>query len=165
MFRKLTLAAALLAAAPALAAPIITANVSHNCCPQCDRAIVRTGTKLTWVSEFKTDRQALSVTMKPQPTGRIDLIEAVSAFRQGGFPLQGLKVEGARSLEFNAGHLCCNGCAGPLREALSSVKGLTGVRVAPNQPVRANIQGTLDVSALLKTLDEAGYSATTLVVQ
>jgi copper chaperone CopZ len=166
MIRTLTLAAAaLLVGAPAFAGPIVTAKVSHNCCGQCDRAITATGAKIAWVGELKSDKPNLAVNLKPSATGKVDVMQAVTAFKASGFPLQGIKVEGAKSLEINAGHLCCEGCAGPLREALGKLKGLSGVQVTPNQPVKATINGTLDASEIIKTLDEAGFSAITFVVQ
>jgi hypothetical protein len=163
--RLLTAFAALALAAPGLAAPSVTANVSHNCCPQCDRAIVRIGTKVAWVGEFKTDRSNLSVSAKPQAGARVDLMPLLSAFQQGGFPLQTIKLEGVKVIEFNAGHLCCNGCVGPLRAALGNLKSLTNLQMRPNTPVRATVNGgTLDVTEFLKVLDQAGYSAISLVV-
>jgi periplasmic mercuric ion binding protein len=166
MLRRILITAGLaLSAAPAAAATL-TASVSHNCCPQCDRAIVSTGTKIPGVAEFKTDRANLTVSLKSDPTGPLNVIPVISAFRQGGFPLQNIKVQGVKTVEFSAGHLCCGGCVSPLRTALASLKTLTPTQLAPNKPVKLNVQGgTLDVTELLKALDAAGYSATTLMVQ
>lgn len=166
MIRTLTLAAAaLLVAAPAFAAPTVSAKVSHNCCGQCDRAITATGPKIPWVGDLKSDKANLSVNLTPSASGKVDVMQAVSAFKASGFPLSAIKIEGAKSLEINAGHLCCAGCANPLKEALMKVKGLSALQVNPNQPVKATINGTLDASEIIKTLDEAGFSAITFVVQ
>jgi copper chaperone CopZ len=166
MMRTLTLAAAaLLVAAPAFAAPTVTAKVSHNCCGQCDRAITTAGSKVPWVGDFKSDKANLSVNLAASATGKVDVMQAVNSFRASGFPLSAIKVDGAKTLEINAGHLCCAGCANPLKEALMKVKGLSALQVNPNQPVKATITGTLDASEIIKTLDEAGFSAITFVVQ
>lgn len=166
MLRIATIAlTALTLAAPVLAAPVLNAKVTHNCCGQCDRALTDLGTKVPWAGGFKSDRASLGVTLTAKPGAPADVMQALEAFKKGGFPLQQVKLEGAKVLEFKAGHLCCAGCVNPLKAALAKVKTVTNVQAAPNEPVRITVSGpALDVTDLLKTLDDAGYSATSLVI-
>ena len=160
----MVLAAAFLAA-PALAAPSVTAKVTHNCCGQCDRALVATGSKVAWISEVKSDRPNLSLAFTTKGGTKVDLAALMNAYREAGFPLQQVKLEGVKVVEINAGHLCCGGCVNPLKTALSTVTSIATVEARPNQPVRIQFkEGPVDVSGLMKTLTDAGYSANTLVV-
>jgi copper chaperone CopZ len=69
-------------------------------------------------------------------------------------------------LEVNVGHLCCGGCVGPLKAALSGVGWIASAEVKPNAPVRLTLRDGAEIrlSELVDTMAKAGYSANGITV-
>jgi len=165
---KLWLAAAvvLLAARSTEAAPEVRATVSHMCCGACANAVKGGLAGVSWIADVKTDQPTKSITVAAKEGMPIDIAALMSALRKTGFPAQEVVLTGARVMDVNAGHLCCGGCVGPLKAALTGVSWIESADVKPNSPVRitARAGSEIKLGELVAVMEKAGYSANAVTV-
>jgi copper chaperone CopZ len=155
----------LLGAQPALAAPTVRATVSHLCCGRCANAIKTGVAGIDWIADVKPDQASKSVVVTAKEGMAVDVAALTAALSKAGFPAQEVVLTGAPAIEVNAGHLCCNGCVGPLQQALAGVAWIASADVKANSPVRITPRGDeLKLSELMAAMEKAGFAANTITV-
>jgi copper chaperone CopZ len=165
---KLWLAAAiaLITACPVGAAPTVRATVSHMCCGRCVNAVKSGVAGIPWVADVQADQATKSITIAAKEGTPIDVAALLDGLRKAGFPAQEVVITGARVMDVNAGHLCCGGCVGPLKAALTGVSWIESADVKVNSPVRITARdgSEIKLGELVAVMEKAGYSANTVVV-
>lgn len=169
MARWLLLAGGMLAvlgARSAMAAPTVRATVSHLCCGACANAVKGGVAGVSWIAEVTADPASKSVTVTAKEGMPVDVAALTAALGKTGFPPQVVTLTGARALDVNVGHLCCGGCVGPLKTALSGVGWIASADVKPNTPVRLTLREGAEIrlNELVDAMAKAGYSASGIVV-
>jgi len=157
---------AVLGASAAAAAPMVRATVSHMCCGACANAVKGGVSGVAWIANVTAEPASKSVTVTAKEGMPIDVAALTAALSKTGFPPQVVVLTGARALDVNVGHLCCGGCVGPLKAALSGVTWIAGADVKPNAPVRLTLKEGAEIrlNELVDAMAKAGYSANGIAV-
>jgi copper chaperone CopZ len=159
-------ALALMGAQAAQAAPTVRATVSHLCCGACANAVKGGVAGVSWIANVSADPASKSVTVTAKEGMPVDVAALTAALGKTGFPPQSVVLTGARALDVNVGHLCCGGCVGPLKTALSGVAWIQNADVKPNAPVRLTLRDGAEVrlNELIDVMAKAGYSANAITI-
>jgi copper chaperone CopZ len=159
-------AVAALSAHSAAAAPTVRATVSHLCCGACANAVKGGVGSIAWIADVTADPASKSVTVTAKEGMPVDVAALTAALGKTGFPPQAVVLTGAKALDVNVGHLCCGGCVGPLKTALSGVGWVASADVKPNTPVRLTLKDGAEIrlNELVDAMAKAGYSANAITV-
>jgi copper chaperone CopZ len=153
-----------LAAAASLESKVEVKGV-HLCCPGCVKGVA---TALKTIEGVKPacDQESgtVTITAPDEATAQkaLDALGAAGYFGTTGNPTlvikQEVKVPGGtvEKLSISGIHNCCRACTKALKDAVKTVKGVSGDTAAPKK-AEFEVTGSFDAAAVVKALNDACF--------